>query len=131
LCWQKLSWRVVDYARRNPASKTMRNTPVDREILRSLWKVHILFHAAEGPIVGHWMMEELREHGYRVSPGTLYPLLTRMEKLGWLRRVNPGRRSAAKDARPYRATTSGRRALAEVQERLRELIGELRPNRPA
>jgi DNA-binding PadR family transcriptional regulator len=106
----------------------MSNTPVEREILRPLWKVHILFHAQEGPIVGHWMLEELREHGYRVSPGTLYPLLARMEKLGWLRRVKKGGRHLAKEACPYRATAAGRRALNEVQARLRELIGEIRPH---
>ena len=99
---------------------------LEREILRPLWKVHILFHAQEGPIVGHWMLEELREHGYRVSPGTLYPLLARMEKLGWIERVNPRRRKAPKDARPYRATTAGRRALREVEARLRELVSEVR-----
>ena len=57
----------------------MDDDALEREILRPLWKVHILHHAQEGPIVGHWMLEELREHGYRVSPGTLYPLLARME----------------------------------------------------
>lgn len=100
----------------------MPNTAVDREILRPLWKVHILFHAQERPFVGHWMLEELREHGYRVSPGTLYPLLARMEKLGWLRRAGGGKSAAA---RPYRATAAGRRALREVEARLRELIGEI------
>ena len=89
-------------------------------------KVHILHHAREGPIVGHWMLEELREHGYQVSPGTLYPLLARMEKLGWLERVNRRRKQSPKDARPYRATASGRRALREVEARLKELIGEVR-----
>jgi DNA-binding PadR family transcriptional regulator len=103
----------------------MSDAALEREILRPLWKVHILHHAQEGPIVGHWMLEELREHGYRVSPGTLYPLLVRMEKLGWLERVNKGRRNAGKEARPYRATAAGRRALREVETRLRELTGEI------
>lgn len=104
----------------------MPNTPLEREILRPLWKVHILFHAQHAPIVGHWMLGELREHGYEVSPGTLYPLLTRMEKLGWLERIKTGRKTPAKGARPYRATASGRRALRETQSRLKELIRELR-----
>jgi PadR family transcriptional regulator PadR len=102
------------------------DSPLEREILRPLWKVHILHHAQEGPIVGHWMLEELREHGYRVSPGTLYPLLVRMEELGWLVRVKNNRKHAPKDPQPYRATAAGRRALREVQVRLRELIGEIR-----
>ena len=102
-----------------------KNTPLEREILRPLWKVHILYHAQKGPIVGHWMLEELREHGYRVSPGTLYPLLARMENLGWLKRVEQRGNKTAKDARPYRATAAGRRALSEVESRLKELIREV------
>jgi PadR family transcriptional regulator, regulatory protein PadR len=87
----------------------------EREILRPLWKVHILHHASEGPLVGHWMLEELREHGYRVSPGTLYPLLGRMVRLGWLSQRRDGR---------YRLTAGGRRVLDEVRDRLRELQRE-------
>jgi DNA-binding PadR family transcriptional regulator len=44
----------------------------------------VLYHAAEGPVYGQWMLQELREHGYEVSPGTLFPMLARMEKRGWL-----------------------------------------------
>lgn len=62
------------------------------------------------------MLEELREHGYRVSPGTLYPLLGRMVRLGWLGRTQDGR---------YRLTAAGRRVLAEVRKRLRELQREV------
>jgi PadR family transcriptional regulator PadR len=102
---------------------------VEREILRPLWKVHILCHAAEGPIVGNWMLEELREHGYRVSPGTLYPLLARMVKLGWLVRVDSKQASGTKSARPYRATAAGKEALKEVTARLKELTAEIRPTR--
>ena len=102
---------------------------LEREILRPLWKVHILFHAQQAPIVGHVMLEELREHGYRVSPGTLYPLLARMEKLGLLERVTTRRKQSPKDARPYQATPAGRRALREVEAGLRELIGEIQVNK--
>jgi len=91
---------------------------IEREILRPLWKVHILHHAGETPIVGNWMLEELREHGYRVSPGTLYPLLGRMVRLGWLSRSRDGR---------YRLTAAGRKTLTEVRTRLRELQGDVSP----
>jgi DNA-binding PadR family transcriptional regulator len=93
-------------------------TATEREILRPLWKVHILHHANEGPVVGNWMLEELREHGYRVSPGTLYPLLGRMVRLGWLTRDREGR---------YRLSPAGRRVLAEVSARLLELQREVFP----
>ena len=97
---------------------------LNREILIGFWKVHILHHAAEGPLVGQWMLHELREHGYQVSPGTLYPLLRRMEKTGWLRcRVD--KRAGPKARREYYLTPAGRQALAEVLLYLRELRGEV------
>lgn len=105
---------------------------IQREILRPLWKIHILHHAVEGPIIGNWMLEELREHGYRVSPGTLYPLLRRMVRLGWLQQepVSPGKH-ADNASRPYRATATGRRALKEVKARLRELSAEMPLGHPS
>jgi len=99
-----------------------------REILLSFWKIHILHHAAEHPVVGQWMLEELREHGYHVSPGTLYPVLRRMETHGWLRsKTDPkaGRRAR----REYVLTTNGREVLGVVRGFLRELTGEVRPPR--
>lgn len=105
----------------------IKNTALDREILRPLWKVHILHHAAEGPIVANWMLEELREHGYRVSPGTLYPLLDRLERLGWLRRASLKRGQPPQTSRPYRLTPAGRRVLATVRQRLHELLTEACP----
>ncbi len=97
---------------------------VNREILLGFWKVHILHHAAEGPVVGQWMLEELRRHGYQVSPGTLYPLLDRMERHGWLRseRDPEGGARARKD---YYLTGKGKRVLGVVRKQLDELQGEL------
>lgn len=93
---------------------------VEREILRPLWKVHILHHAGSEPIQGHWMLEELREHGYMVSPGTLYPMLARLTRLGWLK----AKTDKAGSTR-YRLTPAGRAVLSEVQARLRELQHEV------
>src|SRR4030095_25578 len=63
--------------------------PVVREFLLAFWKIHILHHAEEQGVYGHWMLEELRRHGYRLSPGTLYPLLARMARRGGLRAIAP------------------------------------------
>jgi PadR family transcriptional regulator len=41
-------------------------------------------HAAREALVGFWMIEELRRHGYEMSPGTIYPLLHSLEKKGYL-----------------------------------------------
>jgi DNA-binding PadR family transcriptional regulator len=93
-----------------------------REILVSFWKVHILHHAAEGPVVGQWMLEELRHHGYSVSPGTLYPVLKRMEAHGWLR-GKADAEGGQKARREYHLTAAGRRALDAVSDFLGELTG--------
>lgn len=95
----------------------------DHELYAGLVRLHILYHAAREPFYGLWLIEELRRHGYVLSPGTLYPMLHRLERQGYLRsrRVQEGRRQR----RLYQATARGRRALAAARERVRELFGEL------
>src|SRR6185369_10213370 len=93
-----------------------------REFLLGFWKIHILHHAAEKRgVYGQWMLEELHHHGYRLSPGTLYPILTRMARRGWLRAVEP---KQPKRARVYRLTPQGHVVLDRLLESLDELYGE-------
>jgi PadR family transcriptional regulator, regulatory protein PadR len=95
-----------------------------REILLSFWKVHILHHASEEPIHGQWVLTELRRHGYEISPGTLYPLLHRMQRHGWLKgRKAP--RSGPRARTDYRLTAQGRKVLALIREQLKELYEEV------
>jgi hypothetical protein len=47
----------------------------DRNLCTGLIRLHVLHHAAEGPIYGQAMIDELSRHGYRLSAGTLYPIL--------------------------------------------------------
>ena len=97
---------------------------ITREILLGFWKVHILHHAKEGPVVGMWMLQELRRHGYDLSPGTLYPLLQRMEKNGWLRsQVDPD--AGPKARKEYYLTEKGAGVLSHVTDRLKELWQEI------
>jgi PadR family transcriptional regulator PadR len=96
--------------------------PVIREFLLAFWKVHILHHAAKQGIYGQWMLEELSHHGYRLSPGTLYPMLARMANRGWLRAVEPKRAHAA---RMYRLTPRGRKVLSQILVSLDELSREV------
>ncbi len=97
--------------------------PIAREFLLAFWKIHILHHAADGRgVYGQWMLEELQHHGYRLSPGTLYPILARMARRGWLRASEPKR---SKAARVYRLTPKGDEVLARLREALDELYGEV------
>lgn len=95
----------------------------DKDLYSGLIRLHLLHHAAKEPIFGLGMIEELARHGYRLSAGTLYPILHGLERKGYLRsrRAQVGGRVR----RTYRTTPAGRRALAGARERVRELFGEL------
>ncbi|MEX2381055.1 MAG: PadR family transcriptional regulator [Opitutales bacterium] len=91
-------------------------------ILSGFIRLHILHHAAEHPVFAHWMMEELREHGYRISPGTLYPMLRGLERDGLLRAEgNPD----IHRKRLYQITPPGEEVLRETRKHLRELFHEV------
>lgn len=94
-----------------------------QDLLSGFIRLHVLHHAAEGDLYGAWMIDELARHGYKMSPGTLYPLLHAMEERGYLRskKVQAGR----SHRRLYRATALGRRALGVARTRLRELFREI------
>jgi len=98
----------------------------DRETYSDLIRLHILHHAVEEPVYGLWIIEELQRHGYRLSAGTLYPLLHRMEKRGYLESFK--KRSDGRVRRFYRATSEGRAALADAKRKVQELFGELFEN---
>lgn len=93
------------------------------DFLKGAVRLHILHHAARDEIHGAWMSEELAEHGYAISPGTLYPTLHRMEEEGLLRSrtaVVEGRR-----LRLYKATARGLKSLERQKQALRELSAEI------
>ncbi len=69
------------------------------------------------------MIEELGRHGYRLSPGTVYPLLHSLEKRGLL--LAREKREGKRYRRLYRATPAGRRALVTAREKVSELFEEL------
>lgn len=94
-----------------------------QDLLSGFVRLHVLHHAVEGEVYGLEMIEELGRHGYRLSAGTLYPMLHGMEKRGYL--VSEKVRAGRTYRRVYRATPSGQAALAEAHGKLRELFREL------
>jgi DNA-binding PadR family transcriptional regulator len=95
----------------------------ERDLYSGLIRLHILHHACEEPIYGHGIMDELARHGYRLSAGTLYPILHGMEKRGLLQsavKQNDGRAR-----RIYRATALGKKVLKSAKHKVSELFGEL------
>lgn len=99
-----------------------------RELLFGLIRIHVLVHAAHEPIFGLAMMEELGHHGYRIGPGTLYPLLHGLERNGLLKsslKTVEGRRR-----RVYKITSAGRKALEKATVKVDELHHELHEEHP-
>ncbi len=96
-----------------------------RALFRGFIQVHILHHAREHPVYGSWLIDELARHGYTLSPGTLYPILHRMEEDGLLsstHQVIDGKRR-----RYYTITSAGEQALKEARRQAIELAKEIVP----
>jgi DNA-binding PadR family transcriptional regulator len=86
-------------------------------------KIHILHHAAKEQVYGLWLIEELKRHGYGISPGTLYPILHSLEDDGLLQsqeRVVDG-----KMRKYYRTTSKGKKTLRQAKEEVQELLNEI------
>lgn len=95
----------------------------NQELYIGLVRLHVLHHAAEEAIFGLGMIQELNRHGYRLGPGTIYPLLHGMERRGWLR--SRQRLVSGHTRKLYTATRAGRRALGQAREQVRELFEEM------
>ncbi|WP_026476541.1 PadR family transcriptional regulator [Alkaliphilus transvaalensis] len=101
---------------------------MSEKILRKLFlgfiHIHILHHAAKEPFYGSWMIEELKEHGYEISPGTLYPLLHSLESDQLLKmheKVNEG-----KIRKYYSITPMGAEVLEDARAKAYELFKEIK-----
>jgi PadR family transcriptional regulator, regulatory protein PadR len=95
----------------------------DSDIFSGLIRIHVLHHACTEGVFGLGMIKELRRHGYKIGPGTMYPLLHGMEKRGWLRASSA--RIDGRTRKVYFATRSGKKTLAEGRMKVEELFEEL------
>ena len=86
-------------------------------------KLHILHHAGREPVYGLGLIEELGRHGYRLSPGTLYPILHTLEADKLL--ACETRVVAGKVRKYYRLTRAGRAALKEGKNKASELMEKI------
>jgi DNA-binding PadR family transcriptional regulator len=105
---------------RDPMTKT---DTITRQFFLGFVKIHILHHAAEERVYGLALIDELARHGYRLSPGTLYPVLHALEAGGYL--AGERRTVAGKVRKYYAITPVGRRALREARLRIAELTDEV------
>jgi PadR family transcriptional regulator PadR len=95
-----------------------------QQISQSFWqgltRLVVLHQASQGPIYGGRLSKFLREQGYAISPGSLYPLLHQLEKAGLLQsrlRVYRGRAR-----KYYEITPTGQACLAEVRREVAALV---------
>ncbi len=100
---------------------------MEDKVLRKLFlgfiQIHILHHAKKEPIFGSFMIEELRTHGYEISPGTLYPIFHSLEKSGHL--LSENKNYEGKIRKYYSITKKGEQTLTEAKNKIKELTGEL------
>jgi PadR family transcriptional regulator, regulatory protein PadR len=67
-------------------------------------------------------LEQVAQPSLTLNQGTLYPALVRLEQRGWIRGAWL-KTEANRDAKYYRITRAGRRALHQQAERWRLLAG--------
>jgi len=94
-----------------------------RDLQLGFIKIHILHHAGQQPVYGMWLIDELTHHGYKISPGTLYPTLHSLERAGYL--ISEKRVVEGRQRRYYTLTPAGEIALTEDRARLAELTAEV------
>ena len=95
-----------------------------KEFVLGFIKIHLLHHAGEGRgFCGVEMMKELKRHGYTIGPGTLYPILHKMERGGYLNRERIAENGRMRIY--YRITPKGMRALAGIKPKIREVVSEV------
>ncbi len=101
---------------------------MEDKVLRKLFlgfiHIHILHHAMEHPIYGAWMVDELKEHGYNISSGTLYPILHSMETDGLLSKTEQN--VEGKIRKYYTTTEKGGHVLEEARKKAYELFKEIK-----
>jgi PadR family transcriptional regulator PadR len=95
----------------------------ERFLYAGLIRLHVLHHATKEPVYGLAMIEELGRHGYKLSAGTMYPILHGLEERGYL--ISTEERVGSIARRVYRATPTGAQALSAAKLKVRELFGEL------
>lgn len=96
---------------------------MQRELFLGFIRVHILYHASLNPVYGLELINELESHGYHVSPGTMYPILGKLEQNGLL--VSEKINVDGKIRKYYHITEAGNEVLEEAKEKIRELAREV------
>jgi len=96
---------------------------LERKFFLGFIRIHILYQASQDDIYGLQMIDELKRHGYQVSPGTLYPILHSLQMEGFLKRRTQNVKG--KIRKYYSITPKGNKMLQESRFKIKELIKEI------
>lgn len=96
---------------------------LNRKFFLGFIRIHILHHASQEEIYGVQMIQELKNHGYNVSPGTMYPILHALENEGFLKSRKENVKG--KIRKYYKITSKGQKILQESRQKINELINEI------
>lgn len=105
---------------RKPISKT---DITMKDVFFGFIRMHILYHASKEPVYGLWLIEELGRHGYRLSPGTLYPMLHALEKERFLK--SSSENVSGKIRKYYTTSPKGEKMLSDLKGKIQELMEEV------
>jgi len=94
-----------------------------RDFFLGFIKIHILYHASKEPVYGLWLIDELGRHGYKLSPGTLYPILHKLKQEKLLKSYPEN--ISGKIRKYYITTPKGLKALTKIKEKIKELTDEV------
>lgn len=100
---------------------------VKKDVLRKIFlgfiHIHILRHAYKKAFYGSWLIEHLKKHGYAMSPGTIYPILSKLEEKG----VLSGNKKLDEDGKfriYYSITELGVEILREAEQQVKILASK-------
>lgn len=96
---------------------------IHRAVLRGLAKVLVLHMASKGPVYGWALRKSLDAVGYRISSGTLYPLMRSLEANGLMH--STARPVGKRMVRYYELTAEGRQKLAMLRRELLQLVRDI------
>jgi len=96
---------------------------VPRKLFLGFMQIHVLIQAKKEPFFGLGMIEEMKKLDYNLSPGTLYPLLGKMEQEGLL--LKEIRVINGKSRHYYSITSFGTEVLDIARRKAMTLLDEL------
>ena len=91
--------------------------------LKGLLKLFVLSSCEDSPAYGFEIAKELRLLGYDISQGTLYPVLNKLEKAGYLTRSSDVVNGRVRHY--YELTSEGKACLAGLREDLGAVVRRL------